>query len=199
MTSDFPTLVFVLSTTILLLTPGPTNTLLAAAGLGRGSREAFPLIGFALAGYLIAILGWEIFLTSMQNYYPWLSMIVRVVCSCYLLYVAVKLWMSAEKPPISGSKAIGPATVFVTTMLNPKGLLFASTIFPPQAFDNMQVYLITTALFACMVVPIGIIWVVFGAVVGSGRVISVNPVKVQRALALVIAVFSATIVWTAIH
>lgn len=199
MISDFPILVFMLSTAILLLTPGPTNTLLAAAGLGCGSREALPLIAFALAGYLLVILGWGIFLTSMGNHYPGLSMAVRVACSGYLFYIAVKIWMSTEKSPISGSKTIGPATVFVTTMLNPKGLLFASTIFPSEAFDNMQVYLISTVLFACMVVPIGIVWVVFGAVVGSGRVIAMNPVKLQRTLAVVIGVFSATMVWTAIH
>jgi threonine/homoserine/homoserine lactone efflux protein len=199
MISDFPILVFVLSTAILLLTPGPTNTLLAAAGLERGSREALPLIAFAFAGYIFAISGWGIVLASVGNYYPWLNMVVRVVCSGYLLYIAVRIWRSAERPPISGSKTIGPATVFVTTILNPKGLLFASTIFPPEAFDNMQVYLISTALFACMVVPIGIVLVVFGAVVGSGRMIAMNPVKLQRTLAVVIGVFSATMVWTAIH
>lgn len=199
MISDFPILVFVLSTTILLLTPGPTNTLLATAGLGRGSREALPLIAFAFAGYIIAISGWGIFLASVGKYYPWLNMVLRAICSGYLFYLAIRIWRSAERPPISGSKTIGPATVFMTTILNPKGLLFASTIFPPQAFDSMHFYLLTTALFACMVVPIGIVWVVLGAVVGSERVIFMDPGKVQRALAIVIGVFSATIVWTAIH
>lgn len=199
MISDFHVLIFMLGTAIVLLTPGPTNALLAAAGIEQGSWRALPLIAFELAGYLIAISGWGIFLASMEQYYTWLSAAVRVACGCYLLYIAVKIWMSTGKPPISESRTIGPATVFVTTMLNPKGLLLASTIFPPHAFDDMQVYLSATALFACVVVPIGIVWVVFGAIVGSGRVISMDPVKLQRALALVIGVFSATIVWTAIH
>lgn len=137
--SDFHVVIFILSTTIVLLTPGPTNTLLAAAGLGQGLRRALPLIAFELAGYLIAISGWGVFLTSMEQYYPWLSAAVRTACSGYLLHVAVKIWLSTGKPRISESRVIGPVTVFATTTLNPKGLLFASTIFPLHAFDNMQV------------------------------------------------------------
>mgnify|MGYP003418222900 FL=1 len=94
MISDFHVLVFLLSSALVLLTPGPTNTLLAAAGLGRGWRDARPLILFELMGYLIAISGWGILLASIGKYYPWVSVAVRVVCSGYLLYVAVKMWMS---------------------------------------------------------------------------------------------------------
>ena len=199
MIPDFHVLVFLLSSALVLLTPGPTNTLLAAAGLGRGWRDALPLILFELAGYLIAIAGWGILLVSIGKYYPWLSAVVRVACSGYLLYVAVKIWMSTEKPPIAGSQPIGPATVFVTTMLNPKGLLFASTIFPPQAFEHLQVYVMSMALFACVVAPIGTVWVMVGALVGSGRVMTLDPLKLQRGLAVVIVVFSATLVWSTIQ
>ena len=55
MISDFNVVVFLLSTGIVLLTPGPTNTLLAAAGLNRGAKKALPLIAFELGGYFIAI------------------------------------------------------------------------------------------------------------------------------------------------
>jgi threonine/homoserine/homoserine lactone efflux protein len=199
MISDSNVLVFILSSSILLLTPGPTNTLLAVAGVGRGSRAALPLVAVALAGYLIAISGWGIFLRSMEPNYPWVSVAVRVACGCYLLYVAIKIWVSTGTCPISESKPIGPVIVFVTTMLNPKGLLFASAIFPREAFDNMQAYLVATALFAAMVVPIGIAWLAFGAIVGSKRVSFMDSVKLQRGLALAIGVFSAMIMWTAIH
>lgn len=199
MISNSQVLVFLLSSALVLLTPGPTNTLLAAAGVGRGSRDAFPLIFFVLAGYLIAISGWGILLTSIGTYYPWLSPAVRVICSGYLLYVAVQIWMSTRKPTISGSPAIGSTTVFVTTMLNPKGFLFASTVFPPQAFGDLQVYWMTIALFGCLVAPIGMVWVMLGVLVGSGRVIALDPLKLQRALAVVIVVFSATLVWSTVQ
>ena len=196
MISDFNVVVFLLSTAIVLLTPGPTNTLLAAAGIGQGAKKALPLIVFELGGYCIAISGWGIFLASLLPTYPWLSTVSRVACGFYLLYVAVKIWSSTENFPTTGSRTVGPATVFVTTLLNPKGLLFASAIFPPLASNNGQVYLIAAGLFACMVVPIASAWVLLGAVIGSGRVVAMNPGKLQRALAVVLGVFSASLVWT---
>ncbi len=199
MTADFHVLIFLLGIIVVLLTPGPTNTLLAAAGLAQGLWRALPLVAFELAGYLLAISGWGVFLTSIEQYYPWISTAVRIACSGYLIYLAVQIWLSTSKTPISTSRTIGPAAVFGTTLLNPKGLLFASTIFPSHAFDDGGVYLTAMALFMCVVVPIGSIWVAMGAVVGSGRVIAMDPIKLQRVFALVIGVFSATIVWTTVH
>ncbi len=199
MNSEFHLLAFVLSAAAILLAPGPTNTLLAAAGVRRGWRAAMPLIASALAGYLIAISAWGIFLASMGDYYPWLSTTVRVACSAYLLYVAVKLWMSTGTFSSSGPMAIRPSVQFLTTLLNPKGLLFASTIFPSQAFGDLQVYVMTMGLFTGLAVPMGLAWISLGTVVGSGQVIALDPVKLQRVFAIVIGVFSATLVWTAIH
>ncbi len=195
-TLNFNFLVFMLSTIAILLTPGPTNTLLASAGLGQGMRKAFPLVAFELAGYLIAISAWGIFLASAQHHYPWLGISVRVASSCYLAYMAVKIWRAAHALPTSEQKTIGPKALFVATLLNPKGLLFASAIFPPHTFDDVQVYLAAMALFSCLLLPIGIVWIKFGAALGSGRLLRINPVKLQRVAALAIGVFSVSIAWT---
>ncbi len=199
MNLDYHLLVFVFSTTLVLLTPGPTNTLLAAAGLGQGSRAALPLIAFELAGYLIAISVWGALLTSMLPYYPWLSMSARIVCSCYLLYVAVRMWGGTRESSVSLSREVTGRTVLMTTLLNPKGLLFASTTFPHHAFDSIQVYLATITLFACMVVPIGVAWITLGAVVGSRHLAGLNVVKLHRVLALVICLFSVSIAIATVH
>lgn len=199
MTYDFNCPVFVISTAAILLTPGPTNTLLAAAGLGRGVRGALPLVAFECAGYLTAISAWGIFLTSVEQHYLWLGISVRVASSCYLGYIAVKLWRATLALPTSEQRPIGPKVLFMATLLNPKGLVFASAIFPPHAFDNMQVYLAATTSFACLLLPIGLLWIRFGAALGSGRLMFMSPVKLQRAAALAIGMFSASIAWAAFH
>ncbi|MES2939245.1 MAG: LysE family transporter [Pseudomonadota bacterium] len=197
MTQDFNLTVFVLSTVVILLTPGPTNTLLAAAGLERGARGATPLMGFELAGYLLAITGWGIFLSSVQQHYPWLGTLVRLGASCYLAYIALKLWLATRSVSDAKPKAIGPKALFFATLLNPKGLLFASAIFPAHAFDTPSVYLQSIGLFSCLLLPIGFVWIKFGAALASGRLIS--PVKVQRVAAFAIAMFSVSIAWAAFH
>lgn len=192
-------LVFALSTAVILLTPGPTNTLLAAAGLGQGMRGALPLAAFELAGYLIAISAWGIFLTSAQQHYPWLGTLVRVASSCYLAYIALRMWAAARALSGSAQRPIGPKALFLATLLNPKGLVFASATFPPHAFEDIRVYLAAIALFACLLLPIGLIWIKFGAALGSGRLTIMNPVKLQRAAALAIGMFSVSIAWTTFH
>lgn len=205
MAFDFNFPVFVISTAVILLTPGPTNTLLAVAGLTQGTRGASPLVAFELAGYLVAITAWGVFLTSVQQHYPWLGTAVRVASSCYLAYIAVKIWRATralsvqEREQTPRQRPIGPKALFMATLLNPKGLVFASAIFPPHAFDSLQVYLAATALFVSLLVPIGLIWIRFGAALGSGRLVWISPVKLQRVAALAISVFSVSIAWTAFH
>lgn len=197
MIADFNIPVFIVSTAVILLTPGPTNTLLAAAGLERGTRGALPLLAFELAGYLIAITAWGIFLASAQHHYPWLGILVRVAASCYLAYIAIRIWRSTLALSTAEHGPIGPRALFTATLLNPKALLFASAIFPPHAFDSIQVYVAATALFVFLLVPIGFIWIKFGAALGSGRLM--NPIKLQRAAAFAIGMFSASIAWTTFH
>lgn len=199
MTFDHHALIFLFGTIVILLTPGPTNTLLAAAGLWQGSRSAVPLLAFELAGYLIGISVWGVLLTSMLSNYPWLSISVRIVCSCYLFYVAVQMWGNTPKAAVSIPGSITGTTVFMTTLLNPKGLLFASTSFPPHAFDNIQVYLTTIALFSCVAVPIGTAWITLGAIVGSRHLMCLDTLKLHRMVALVICFFSVTMEITTVH
>ena len=199
MTPDFNLPIFALSTAVILLTPGPTNTLLAAAGLERGTRGALPLIACELFGYLIAISVWGAVLAPLQSSYPWVAILARTASSVYLIYIAVTVWRAASVLPASGQRSIGPKALFVATLLNPKALLFSSAIFPSVASDNMQVYLTATALFSFLLIPIGIAWTMFGAAFANGRLKSMDRVKFQRATALLLCAFSASIAWTTFH
>ena len=199
MTFNFNFFVFALSTAVILVTPGPTNTLLATAGLERGAKGALPLIACELVGYLMAISAWGCILTPLQDKYPWLAILVRAASSFYLICIAVKVWRAATVLPSLRPQTIGAKTLFIATILNPKALIFSSLIFPSISIDNIQVYLIALALFSCMVVPIGIVWTMFGAALTSGRLKFVTRIKLQRATALIIGVFSASVAWAIFH
>jgi len=53
-----------LGTAIVLVMPGPTNTLLATAGLRSGLSASAHLTAAEFAGYLVSIQGWGYFLSQ---------------------------------------------------------------------------------------------------------------------------------------
>ncbi|MBB5986976.1 LysE family translocator [Sphingobium lignivorans] len=113
---------FTLAIWALLLTPGPTNTLLALSGAQRGVRASLPLIPAELCGYLLVILplsaGGPLLLTS----FPVLATVIKLSAAAWVMYLAMRLWQ-----PVLASRASYDVTarqVFCTTLLNPKALIF---------------------------------------------------------------------------
>jgi threonine/homoserine/homoserine lactone efflux protein len=184
---------------VVLITPGPTNTLLAAAGLRQGVRRSSPLIAAELAGYLVSISVWGHFLVQAARALPWLPSLLRVAAGVYIAYLAVDMWRAAVALPDSTQRPIGMRTLFVATLLNPKGLLFAGTIFPAIAFAQVPAYATAMLMFACLLVPIALAWIAFGAALGSGKLGWLNPVKIQRGASIVLGVFSLSLAWAALH
>ncbi|WP_454689402.1 LysE family translocator [Achromobacter aloeverae] len=197
---SFPdALLLSLGIAVVLVMPGPTNTLLAAAGLRQGVRRAARLTMAELAGYMVAITLWGVFLNQAARRFPWLPMATRMVCGVYVAWLAVNMWRSAVALPTAERREIGLRTLFVATLLNPKAALFAGTLFPAVAFATVPAYLEAMAIFAILLLPIGLAWIAFGAQLGSGRLRWLNPAHVQRGASIVLGAFSATLAWAAFH
>ncbi|MEM5434134.1 LysE family translocator [Paraburkholderia diazotrophica] len=184
---------------VVLITPGPTNTLLAAAGLRQGARRSLPLIGAELAGYFVSISAWGCFLLRASHTQPWLPSVLRIASGLYIAYLAIDMWRAAVALPDSMAPANGPRALFVATLLNPKALLFAGAIFPAIAFESLAGYAFAMALFACLLLPIALAWIAFGAALGSGRLKWLDPVKMQRAASVMLGMFSLSLAWAALH
>ena len=188
---------FLAGVAVILAMPGPTNTLLAAAGLRQGFMRSARLTGAELAGYLISITVWGRFLEQAAQAFPWLPAVVRVAASVYIAYLSIRMWRAAQTVPSAAQQVIGMRTLFVATLLNPKGTLFASAIFPAAAFLDLSTYLIFMAMFAALLVPIGLMWVAFGASLGSQKIKWISPVQVQRGASVVLGIFSLSLAWAA--
>ncbi len=63
---------------IVLIMPGPTNTLLATAGLRWGVRRSVHLTGAEFAGYFVSISGWGYFLSHAATSLAWPPTLLRV-------------------------------------------------------------------------------------------------------------------------
>jgi threonine/homoserine/homoserine lactone efflux protein len=190
---------FALGIVVVLVTPGPTNTLLAAAGLRQGVKRSVPLVGAELLGYVVSISTWGCFLASASHAMPWLPAFMRIASGLYIAYIAVGMWRAAIALANSEHPPLGLRTLFMATLLNPKGLLFASTIFPARAFASTPAYVVAMTEFACLLVPIALAWIGFGAALGKDSLPWLNPMKVQRCASLILGVFSLSLAWAAFH
>ncbi|MET3130961.1 threonine/homoserine/homoserine lactone efflux protein [Oxalobacteraceae bacterium GrIS 1.11] len=173
-----------------LLTPGPTNTLLFLAGAKRGFKASAGLVGSELLGYCLAIGGWWSFLAVAASLAPGISGVARALAALYMAYLAVKMWREAnrrEQPPALS----GPA-MFLATLLNPKAFFFAAVVFPAASVGGAALwhaYLLFTSLAA----PIGLAWILLGATVSGSGVSPLRHVLIQRTAALVLLGFSMSI------
>lgn len=184
---------------IVLIMPGPTNTLLATAGLRWGIRRSAPLTGVEFAGYLVSISAWGVVLSHAATSLAWLPTLLRMASSLYVAYLSVRMWRTASAFPASAQSTIGPRMLFTATLLNPKAILFAGTIFPAAAFESWTAYLEAMAIFTILLVPIGLAWIAFGAGLGSGRLMRISPAQVQRCASIVLAGFSLSLARALLH
>jgi threonine/homoserine/homoserine lactone efflux protein len=190
------TLWFVLGVGIVLITPGPTNTLLAAAGLRHGMRRATRLAGAEVAGYMVAVSAWGGLLAHAEHTVAWLPSLVRMASCLYVAYLAMRMWRTTLAIEATSPMTIGPRTLFVATLLNPKAILFAGTIFPPAAFVDAASYVVAMSIFFMLVLPIGLAWIAFGAALGRGRLTWISAEGMQRCASVVLAAFSLTLAWS---
>lgn len=157
-------LLFALAVLAVLGTPGPTNSLLATAGATAGLRRSLPLIAAEAAGYTLAILTIGLLLGPVLAGAPLLATALRIAVGAYLLLLAVRLWHRGGAALATGA-VITPRQVFVTTLLNPKAIVFALGILPFAAGQAVwPPYLLG---FLVLLIAVATAWISTGALLGA--------------------------------
>jgi threonine/homoserine/homoserine lactone efflux protein len=155
---------FTLAVLTVLGTPGPTNTLLATAGASAGVRRSLPLITAEAAGYTISILTLGLVLGPIVAGAPLLAAALRVAVGLYLLLLALRLWRRSGVAMASGA-VVTPRQVFVTTLLNPKAIVFALGVVPFEAGRSVwPPYMLG---FLLLLVSVAAAWIAAGAMLGG--------------------------------
>ena len=190
-------LVMALYVSLVLITPGPTNTLLLSSGLKAGFRDSWHLVLVSVFGYGVAISLWGFFLAAFAATQPWLYDVVKAVSSVYILYLAGTLWKSAR--PQTPSGLIGWRAMFMATLINPKSPLFACAIFPPPAFNSLPYWGLTMAVFAVLAVLFGSAWMGLGSVLTSKPSWAVRSAMVLRAASVALVFFSGTLMFSVLE
>ncbi|WP_271571726.1 LysE family translocator [Bradyrhizobium sp. CCBAU 11386] len=125
-------LTFFTATCFLLAMPGPTNTLLATSGAGIGISRSLHLLAAELFGYLAAIALLRLALGPVVSGIPVAAVVLRVAVSVYILGLAVMLWRVNARE-LRGGAVVTFRQVLITTLLNPKAMVFAFLLLPLQA------------------------------------------------------------------
>lgn len=177
---------FAFAVLALLATPGPTNTLMAASGAQRGVLPSLPLLLGELGGYLIAITVWIELVGAAGASQPLVPVIAKFVAVAFLIWSARKLWSNAGAADLA-QRGITLGRVFLTTLVNPKALVFAFAIFPTVGFVARLPYF---GLFGLVVIATAVGWMALGSVAARTSAGLLTSSRVERITAVALAVFA---------
>lgn len=189
---------FAFAVLLLLLTPGPTNTLLAVSGAARGLKASLPLIGAELCGYLTAILPLVFLAAPLLADQPVAALVIKLSSTVWVLLLAARLW--SRPPSASGPGAITALSVFCTTVLNPKALIIGLALIPAASFASPQTVvqpLPYLAAFSLLVVLVATCWLSAGAAILRHLAIT-SPLLFGRIAASFLVVFAISLAGRAI-
>ena len=149
---------FLLTCALILLTPGPTNTVLAASGAANGWLASRLLPLAEAAGYALAVSVFA-YVATLVNGLWWALPAMKVIASAWLAFCAVRLWTAS--PVMQGS--LGPNAswrVFLTTVLNPKAMIVGTMLIPQSSAEEAALWV---ASFVLLSILAGFGWVAVGA------------------------------------
>lgn len=152
---------FVAATAILMLIPGPNVALIVANSVAHGTRSGLLTVAgtsAAMAVQLgITVLGMTAVLGALAQWFEW----IRWAGVAWLLYLGIRQWRAAPvdlgrvvPQPRAGRRMV--LRGFLTSLTNPKTLLFYGAFFPqfiaPDAPPGPQLALLSATFLALALV-----------------------------------------------
>lgn len=190
---------FAFAVLLLLLTPGPTNTLLAMSGATRGFKASLPLIGAECAGYFTAIVPLVFLAAPLLIDQPAAALGIKLASTLWVLLLAARLWI---RPPSANAQAgtTTVAAVYATTVLNPKALIIGLALIPAAGTGSLEALLRPLpylAVFSLLVVIVATCWLSAGAAI-LRRLATTNPLLFGRVAASCLVAFALSLAGRAI-
>lgn len=150
---------------LILLMPGPTNTLLMTSGYTSGPARTSPLIATEAFGYSIAISAWGFVLIALATRYPDLGIGLKLLCAGYLGLLAYRIASLRQLASEPRGSVVSCRALLMVTLLNPKALILASVVFPREVYTTVERFGWALLSFLLILVPIGFTWAWLGTVV----------------------------------
>ncbi|MEZ3500793.1 LysE family translocator [Pantoea sp. KPR_PJ] len=146
--------------TVMSITPGPNNLLLATSGVNFGLRRTLPLISGVLLGCLLqtALAG-----LALEWLLSWMSTVrlpLTLAGCTYLLWLSWKLWRAGAPARRDKAQPMTVAGALLFQAVNPKAWIMATNV---ALLWSVQSGLVSVMLgFALVNLPCILIWAALG-------------------------------------
>ncbi len=149
---------FITAAILLLVMPGPTDTLVVSYVLTRGRRSALFSVPGVCLGYIVSLTLTLLGLGALLMTSAWLFNALKIAGAVYLIYLGIKTWRAPVPETLDDNGRLARdkgrmfAQAFVVTALNPAGIMFYVAFFPQFIDVNRPLLSQMVALGACFVV-----------------------------------------------
>ena len=148
------------------ITPGPNNIMLMASGTNFGFRKTIPHILGINIGYSMLTFSLGIGLMEVFNLFPLIKIILKSLCSGYLVYLSYRIATSStgtDKNEKQKSRPFSFTEAMLFQWVNPKGwtmALSAITIYSPT--NALSGIILVTVAFSITNFPCQCLWTLLG-------------------------------------
>ena len=108
------------------------------------------------------------------------------------------MWKSADSEIVQNKPIITVKELLVTTLLNPKALLFASGVFPAESFLRLESYAGHMVTFLLLIVPISLFWIVLGFALSNNKLRFLTQSRLQKFASVILTIFTIPLSYSAI-
>ncbi len=138
------------------ITPGPNNGMLMASGLNHGVKLSIPHFLGIITGFPLMVLAVGLGVASIFENYPILNLILKIIGSAYLSFLAYKIGTTTSLQNSTNSNE--PFTFIQAALfqwINPKAWVMATSA--------MVTYTVSSEAYLNQVVSISLIFFLFGS------------------------------------
>jgi threonine/homoserine/homoserine lactone efflux protein len=160
----------ILFVSIVSMTPGPNNLLLAASGANYGFIKTLPHMCGVIVGFAIMVVASGFGLGIILNEFPQVILPLKIMSVSFLLYLSWRIATGGAHVIEGKSQPLTflPAVLFQT--INPKGISFLLSIMGAQVSDNEPLLPQLIPLFILLpafTVLSAVTWTMFGTAIGK--------------------------------
>jgi threonine/homoserine/homoserine lactone efflux protein len=160
----------ILFVSIVSMTPGPNNLLLAASGANYGFFRTLPHMCGVIVGFAIMVVASGFGLGMILNEFPQVILPLKIMSVSFLLYLSWRIATGGAHVVEGKSQPLTflPAVLFQT--INPKGISFLLSIMGAQVSDAEPLLPQLIPLFILLpafTVLSAVTWTMFGTAIGK--------------------------------